>query len=227
MTDSVRVRGRLTPSSVSRQATDFILDWLPVRECDIEIAGAQALRRIEMSVQEIAAALGRRLPNADSVARENLANAYLAGVEAHAHARTTGIGPVPTNLGTERAELLAFVSRAMGRLLTEDEIAALLRITTSTAKALRRNMLAVFDDLPVLALKAAFIGARRDGRGSAGDIEDGYRVRFSTREKLEIAQTELDRQGFLWELLEASGSRHVLLIDQAFPITEAVPGSKS
>ncbi len=170
--------------------------------------------------------LARRLPATDQTERERLAKSYLAGVEAHATARTTGVGPVPTTLGTERAELLAFVSRAMGRLLTEDEIAALLRITTSAARAVGRTMLAVYDDLPVLALKAAFAGARRDGRGTHGDVEDGYRVRFSTLEKMELAQTELDRQGFLWEVMESSGSRHVLLIDPAFPIAEAMPGSK-
>jgi hypothetical protein len=184
------------------------------------------LRR-ELGMKEIAAVLARRLPVTPPAVREAVAKAYLSGVEAHAVARTTGSGPVPTTLSTERAELLAFVSRALGRLLTEDEIAALLRVTTSAARAVQRSMLAVYDDLPVLALKAAFESARRDGRGSAGDIKNGYRVRFSTEEKMEIAQTELDRQGFLWEVLESSGSRHLLLIDQTFPITEAIPGSRS
>jgi len=84
-------------------------------------------------------------------------------------------------------------------------------------------MLAVYDDLPLLALKAAFSGARRDGRGSSGDINDGYRVKFPTAEKMELAQTEVKRQGFLCEILESSGTRHVLLIDQAFPIDQALP----
>ncbi len=114
----------------------------------------------------------------------------------------------------------------MARLLTEDEIAALVRITTSAARSVRKTMLAVYDDLPVLALKSAFAGARRDGRGSAGDIVDGYRVRLKTLERMEIAQTELDRQGFLWEVVESSGSRRVLLIDPTFPIDEAIPPAK-
>jgi hypothetical protein len=155
--------------------------------------------------------------------REKLVDAYFQGVDDHAQARTIGLGPVPTALPTERSELLAFVSRSLGRLVTEDEIGALLRVTDTTARAIRRTMLAVYDDLPVLALRAAFLGARRDGRGSRGDVVDGYRVRFSSAEKLEIAQEELGRQGFLWELLESSGSRHVLLIDSTFPIDEALP----
>jgi hypothetical protein len=175
-----------------------------------------------MGSKEIEAVLARRLPATSAADRARVAKAYLAGVEAHAEARTTGTGPVPTGLGSERAELLTFVSRALGRLLTEDEIAALLRITTSTARAVRRTMLAVYDDLPVLALKAAFIGAKRNGRGSAGTIKDGYRVAFGSDEKMNIAQTELERQGYLWELMESSGSQHVLLIDQSFPIGEAI-----
>jgi len=180
-----------------------------------------------MGIEEIATALARRLPSMDKKQRESLAKAYLAGVEAHANARTTGVGPVPTNLTTERAELLAYVSRAMERLLGDDEIAALLRVTTTAARSVRGNMLAVYDDLPVLALKAAFVGARRDGRGSAGDISDGYRVRFATLEKMDIARTELERQGFLLEVLESTGSRHVLLVDPGFPIDEAVPANRS
>jgi hypothetical protein len=166
--------------------------------------------------------LARRLPTLSEADRQRLVDSYFQGVDDQAEARTIGTGPVPTTLATERAELLAFVSRALGRLITEDEIAALLRVTRTTARAIRRTMLAVYDDLPVLALKAAFLGARRDGRGSSGDVENGYRIRFSSEEKLEIAQDELDRQGFLWELLESTGSRHVLLIDSLFPIDEVL-----
>src|SRR5437868_7126415 len=62
-----------------------------------------------MSWKEISAALARRLPTTNEGQGEILAKAYLAGVEAQALARTTGTGPVPTQLGTERAELLAYV----------------------------------------------------------------------------------------------------------------------
>ncbi len=179
-----------------------------------------------MSVEQVAAVLARRLPATPKPVRDALAKAYLAGVQSHALARTTGGGPVPTTLATERAELLAFVSRGMGRLVTEDEISALLRITAAAARSARQTMLAVYDDLPVLALKAAFEGAQRDGRGSEGAITDGYRIRFSSEEKMEIARTEVDRQGFLWEAMEASGSEHVLLIEKSFPIGEAIPSSK-
>ena len=177
-----------------------------------------------MSRQELDTVLARRLPAGTAADRQALTKAYLSGVEAHALSRTVGSGPVPTTLATERAELVAHVSRSLGRLLTEDEVSALLRVTTSTARAVQRTMLAVYDDLPELALASAFSGASRDGRGTLGDIEDGYRVKFRTASKMEIALTEVDRRGFLHEVLESSGSRHVLLIDPTFPIDQALPG---
>ena len=177
-----------------------------------------------MTTDEIQTVLKRRLPAYSDTERRRLAEAYLSGVEAQAIARTIGAGPVPTTLATERAEMLAHVSRALGRLLTEDEVAALLRVTDSAARAVERTMLAVYDDLPELALKAAFGGATRDGRGSSGDIKDGYRIKFSTAEKMGIAEEELSRQGFMWEVSEATNTRHVLLVDPAFPIDEILSG---
>ena len=162
-------------------------------------------------------ALSRRLPASGSTTIAALAKAYLTGVTAHAMERTTGSGTIPTNLSTERGDLLAHVSRALGRLLTEDEVAALLRIPTATARSLRRTMLAVYDDLPSLGLNTAFTGASRTGRGTVGDITNGYKVKFASAEKLDIARVELQRQGFKYEVVESTGSLHVLLIDAAFP----------
>lgn len=168
-------------------------------------------------------ALERRLPTSTPSGRGELAKAYRDGVAAHAIERTTGTGPVPSTLSAERAELLAHVSRNLGQLLSEVEIGALLRIPTTAAKSLRKTMLAVYDDLPLLSLKSAFIGAIRDGRGTAGEIKDGYRVKFASAEKLEIARAELARQGFLWELVTSSGSQHILLIDSRFSLDPVLP----
>ena len=173
--------------------------------------------------ERIIAVLERRLPAAGNAERKKLAKAYLDGVSAHAVERTTGSGSVPTNLGSERAEILAFASRGMGRLLTEDEISALLRITGSASKSVSKTMLATFDDLPLLSLKAAFVGASRDGRGTAGDITNGYRVKFARVEKMELARVELERRGLMCETAESTGSRHVLLIDPQFNIDEILP----
>jgi hypothetical protein len=167
--------------------------------------------------------LGRRLPAVPASDRQRLVDAYLEGARASAVERTTGRGPIPTTLGSERGQLLAYVCRALGRLLTEDEIGALLRITSSAARTLQKNMLAVFDDLPDLVFKAAFERATRDGRGSEGDIQDGYRVKFSKAERLEMAKAELERRGLMCEVLEATATRHVLLVDPLFEIDAVLP----
>lgn len=177
-----------------------------------------------MADDPIEVALARRLPRSKPADRAVLAKAYRDGVLAHAQDRTTGTGSVPTNLSSERAELLSHVCRALNRLLTEDEVTALLRIPPTTGRSLRRTMLATFDDLPLLSLRSAFDGAKRDGRGSAGAITDGYRVKFATAEKLEIAQEELDRQGHMWELIASTGSQRILLLDSNFPVDTVLPG---
>jgi hypothetical protein len=149
-----------------------------------------------VATDPIEQALKRRLPGALDAERAALTVAYRSGVSAHAEDRTIGTGPVPTNLSTERVELLAFVCRKMGRLLSEEEVAALLRIPVTAARSLRKQMLAVHDDLPDLGLRTAFTGAKRDGRGTEGDVVNGYRVKITSAEKLELATSELERRGF-------------------------------
>lgn len=177
-----------------------------------------------MPQDELDAALERRLPTSNATARTALSKAYRDGVISHAVERTTGAGPVPTNLGTERGDLLAHVSRALGRLLTEDEVAALLRIPSTAARSLRKTMLAVYDDLPSLGFKTAFAGAKRAGRGTLGAITDGYKISFASDERMEIAKVELQRRGHLYEVVKDTDSTHVLLIGADFPEAD-LPGT--
>lgn len=177
---------------------------------------------MDSAPRDLEAVLARRLPTSDAAERTRLATAYLQGVVDHALEGTIGSGPVPTALSMERAGLLAHVCRALGRVLTEEEIRALLRVTTTTARSLRKTTLALYDDVPQLSFTAAFEGARRDGRGSAGAITDGYRVKFASAERMELAQSELERQGFAFEPLQTSASVHVLLIDARFPLDQVL-----
>lgn len=177
---------------------------------------------MDSAPRDLEAVLGRRLPTFQAAERVRLATAYLQGVRDHALAQTMGSGPVPTALSMERAGLIAHVCRALGRVLTEEEIRALLRVPSATARSLRKTVLAVYDDVPQLSFTAAFEGARRDGRGSAGAITDGYRVKFASAERMELAQSELERQGFTWEPMQTSASVHVLLIDARFPLGEVL-----
>lgn len=177
-----------------------------------------------MDLTDVEDALRRRLPTHQDTERKKLARAYLDGVFDHAAARTAGIGPVPTTLASERADLVAAVCRRFERLLENDEIAALLRITTATASGVGRTLLAVYDDLPELALRSAFVGAKRAGRGSKGALTDAFKVRFASEERMTSAQTELQRRGYLFEVGESSRSIHELFIAKEFPLPDHVAG---
>jgi hypothetical protein len=178
---------------------------------------------MDSALCELEVVLARRLPISEAAGRSRLAVAYLQGVRDHALERTVGSGPVPTALSMERSGLIAHVCRALQRVLTEEEIGALLRVPAPAARSLRKTMLAVYDDVPQLSLRAAFEGAVRDGRGSAGAITDGYRVKFASAERMELAQTDLERQGFGWEAMRTSATVHVLLIDSRFALPD-LPG---
>jgi hypothetical protein len=171
-------------------------------------------------------ALTRRLPSSSPASRHQLAVAYLEGVVDHAVSRTTGSGSVPTNLGMERADLIAAISRRCQRLLEGDEIAALLRIASSAAGSVRRNLLAVYDDLPDLALRSAFVDATRNGRGTKGAISDGFKVRFATLERRLTAENELSCRGVVFEAGEQSMSVHELFVDADFAIDTYLPVTK-
>jgi hypothetical protein len=173
---------------------------------------------MDSSEQELTTVLTKRLPKLDDAGAQQLVKAYLGGVVKHAVERAIGHGTVPTTLIAERAEILALVCREANRLLSDEEIAALLRVSASTARSIQRSMLATYDDLPSLALKSAFAQADRDGIGSRGDIKDGYRVKFRTREVMQWAQVELEREGYVCEVMDSTGSLHVLLIQRDFPI---------
>jgi hypothetical protein len=171
-------------------------------------------------------ALSRRLPSLRAETRTQLAIGYLSGVVDHAMTRTVGAGAVPTNLASERADLIAAVSRRCGRLIEADEIASLLRVTSSAAIAVRKTLLAVYDDLPDLALRSAFEGAARQGRGSKGAIVDGYKVRFATLERRLTAEDEFQRRGIPFEAGEQSKSVHELFLDPVFPIVDYLKDKK-
>ncbi len=175
-----------------------------------------------MDTSDIEEALRRRLPAHKDAERRRLARAYIDGVLDHAASRTAGKGPVPTTLAAERADLIAAVCRKCVRLLESNEIGALLRITSSAAAGVSRTLLAVYDDLPEMALRSAFVNTKRMGRGTKGAVTDGYKVRFASEERMKSAQRELQRQGYLYEIGESTRSVHELFIDKSFPITDYV-----
>src|SRR5438094_7808127 len=99
-----------------------------------------------------------------------LAEAYLHAVQWQAFERAVGSGPPVTALGSDRIDLLMHVSKELGRLITDEEVGALMRVTPGTARRWHRELLAVYaDEANPLALAWSLEDARRLGRGQEAD----------------------------------------------------------
>jgi hypothetical protein len=142
---------------------------------------------------DVAEALGRRL--GDFERGKHLATNYEAGVLAWASKRTAGSGGVPTTLVGERVELLLEVSVALKELLTEREIAALLRVTPGTARRLSNELLSMYEDtVQPFIFDYALDGARLHGTGEYSNVK-GRRVTFRSEEQLEAFLGSSSRSG--------------------------------
>lgn len=112
-----------------------------------------------------------------------LATAYLRASQRSAFDRTVANAPVPTSLTAERSALLIEVSRELGRLIEDFEVQAILRVTPSAARSIRRNLVATYaDDASDIAIRWALRGAVRGDRIKyLGNI--GTEVQLDSRER--------------------------------------------
>jgi hypothetical protein len=126
---------------------------------------------------------------------KDLATAYLAGMADYAIERTTGQGGVPTTLVGERVELLLHISKQLGHLITEREIAALLRVNPATARRLHIELRSVHEDVVrPFVYQYALQKAQLDCKGEHGGVK-GTRVAFATEEQMEAFLIEAERTG--------------------------------
>jgi hypothetical protein len=126
---------------------------------------------------------------------KELAAAYLVGMSDYALERTIGQGGVPTTLVGERVELLLNISRRLGHLITEREIAALLRVNPGTARRLHVELRSVHEDIVrPFVYRYALEGAKTDGKGQHGGVQ-GTRVVFDTEEQMTAFLSEATRTG--------------------------------
>lgn len=126
---------------------------------------------------------------------KDLSSAYLTGMANYAVERTTGQGGVPTTLIGERVELLLHISKELGYLLTEREIAALLRVNPGTARRLHIELRSVHEDtVRPFVYRYALGGAKKDGTGRHQGVR-GTRVSFVSEEQMEAFLIEAERTG--------------------------------
>jgi hypothetical protein len=129
----------------------------------------------------------------DKKRAKELASAYLSGMTDYAVERTTGQGGVPTTLVGERVELLLNISRRLGHLITEREIAALLRVNPGTARRLHIELRSVHEDVVrPFVYQYALQGAETNGKGEHAGVQ-GTRVVFATEDQMTAFLSEAER----------------------------------
>jgi hypothetical protein len=136
-------------------------------------------------------ALSNRL--GDEGRAKSVAAAYLNGIADYAIDRTTGEGAVPTTLVGERVELLLSISKRLGYLINEREIAALLRVNPSVARRLHIELRSVHEDvIRPFVYRYALGKAKIDGKGEHDGVT-GSRVVFASKEQMNAFLMEAER----------------------------------
>lgn len=176
-------------------------------------------------VERLAATLEKRLGKRRDAGK--LAAAYLAAVQWQAFERTLGPGPPATSFAADRIDLLMHVSKQLDRLITDEEIGALMRVTPSVARRWHRELLAVYaDEANPLALKWSLEGARRLGRGEEGDVV-GEKIGFPSADRRDVFIEQLERVGQSVLVLHGEPRQpYVALADDSFPVSEHIAAKK-
>ncbi len=176
----------------------------------------------EGDVNRLAAALESRLGTRSDGKR--LAVAYLNAVQWQALERAVGSGPPVTALGSYRIDLLMHVSKELGRLITDEEVGALMRVTPATARRWHRELLAVYaDEANPLALAWSLEEARRLGRGDEADVV-GEKIGFPSADCRDVFVEQLERLGHPVVVLHGERTQPwVALAGDEFSVDQFLP----
>jgi hypothetical protein len=166
-------------------------------------------RRLE---ETIARRLGARSDAAQ------LTSAYLDAMAHYAYTRTAGSGPVPTSLTSERSEILIEICRQLRRMVEDFEIQALMRVTTTQARAIRTALQAAHsDDAAELDLHWSLRGAknhkRRKGTAFTGEV-----IVFAAEDRRDAFIAYAERSGIEIEPIQGeAGAPWQVVVGAGFP----------
>jgi hypothetical protein len=165
----------------------------------------------------VAQALRRRARTAEGRA-EQLAEAYLRASVDRAVAVTTAAELPPTAMKQAQISLLIRLLTHFEDMPTQDELAALLRITPTVARTLLSEVLAASDEASGRLLKSVFERATKSDEqaGGAADIPNGWEWAFRTPSDLNLAKGQLEFRGVEYRTRKSTDGSYVLLVDPYF-----------
>lgn len=166
--------------------------------------------------KDIAGLVAKRL-GLDAAGAASMSEQFLLAVVDQAVTNLKGQTMGPTSIAVERVQLVEILAARLGRLPSARELAALLRITESTARAALRNVLAVSDRAHDLALKSVFGRATAAGAvGKDGHPSNGKRWQFTSRDDLHLARELLESRSIAFSTQEDVDGNYMLVVDRNF-----------
>jgi hypothetical protein len=165
---------------------------------------------------EVTELLKRRLGLDDPTARD-LAGRFLIAVldQALVNVRSQTVGP--SNLAAVRVQQVELLAHRLGRLPSVRELAALLRITESTARTTLRNVLAISDRANDVALMSVFDRATSAGSvGGKGDPPNGSIWELASKADLDLAREQLEIRRVAFATKTEGDGKYVLVVDRSF-----------
>ncbi len=164
----------------------------------------------------VAEALKRRARTQPSRAKK-LAAAYLQAAQDRAVAVTTALELPPTAMKSAQLALLLVVLDYFEDVPTRDELAAMLRITPTSARTLLGEVLATSDRASERLLASVFARAKKgNATGPGGDIPNGVEWSFASATDLQLARDRLEFMNINYRTRKTADGQYVLLVDPAF-----------
>ncbi len=113
--------------------------------------------------------------------------------------------------------LLVEVLQHFDDIPTADELAALFRVTPTTARSLLNDVLATSDIASSRLLKSLFLrAAKGQATSPEGEIPNGVEWHFQTANDLSLARSRLEFAGIVHGTRSTKDGVYVLLVDPDF-----------
>lgn len=147
-----------------------------------------------------------------------LATAYIDAATKRAVQVTAARELPPTTIRSTQISLLVELLDIYADVPTANELAALLRITQSSARSLLNDVLATSDVAATRLLKSVFTRATRSNTkaGPGAEVPGGYEWTFTSRNDLVLARGRLELHAIEYRTRTNTDGSYVLLVDANF-----------